>query len=176
MNRERGGRVVGLLYLSFATKLIVNASKRVAQMSALLFIHIFAVAFWLGCVAVEIVVEQVGLRNATLRPAVPQLHFYVDRFVEIPAFSTVLITGLLMFDTASFTTDWVYATKVICGLLAVGANIYSIYPVIKRKYAADAGDKVAVRHYGKLLDATVPVGLPAALVALGIGLHWAGLY
>ncbi len=145
-------------------------------MSALVFVHVFAVAFWLGCVAVEVVVEQVGLRRAALRSAVPQFHFYVDRFVEIPAFSTVLVTGLLLFDASRFTQDWVYATKVLCGLIAVGANIFSIYPVIMRKRAADTGDKIAIRRYGKLLDATVPVGVPAALVALGIGLHWAGVY
>lgn len=145
-------------------------------MSSLQFIHVFAVAFWLGCVAVEVVVEQVGLRRAELRPAVPQFHFYVDRFIEIPAFTTVLITGVLLFESSRFTTDWVYATKLVCGLLAVGANIYSIYPVIMRKRASDAGDKAGVRRYGKLIDATVPVGVPAALVALGIGLHWAGLY
>lgn len=145
-------------------------------MTSLQFVHVFAVAFWLGCVAVEVVVEQVGLRRAELRPAVPQFHYYVDRFVEIPAFSTVLVTGLLLFDASRFTTDWVYAAKIICGLLAVSANIYSIYPVIMRKRAADAADKAGIRRYGKLIDATVPVGVPAALVALGIGLHWAGLY
>lgn len=145
-------------------------------MTALQFIHVFAVAFWLGCVAVEVVVEQVGLRRAELRASVPQFHFYVDRFVEIPAFTTVLLTGVWMFDAARFGSDWVYAAKVICGLLAIGANVYSIYPVIMRKRAADAGDKAAVRHYGKLIDMTVPVGVPAALIALGIGLHWAGFY
>lgn len=145
-------------------------------MDTLTFIHVFAVAFWLGCVAVEIVVEQVGLRSRDLRPSVPQFHFYVDRYVEIPAFGTVLVSGLLLFDGARFTTDWVYAIKVVSGLLAVAANIYSIYPVIMRKRASDAGDKAGVRRYGKLIDATVPVGLPAAIVALGIGLHWAGLY
>lgn len=145
-------------------------------METLTFIHVFAVAFWLGCVAVEVVVEQVGLRSRDLRSSVPQFHFYVDRLVEIPAFSTVLISGLLLFDAGRFTADWVYATKVVCGLLAVAANLYSIYPVIMRKRAADAGDRAGVRRYGKLIDATVPVGVPAALIALGIGLHWAGVY
>ena len=145
-------------------------------MNTLLFLHVFAVAFWLGCVAVEVVVEQVGLRRAELRPAVPQLHFYVDRFVEIPALTVVLLTGAMMFDAARFTADWVYATKLVCGLLAVSANVYSIYPVVMRKRAADLEDRAAVRRYGKLIDASVPVGLPAALIALGIELHWAGLY
>ncbi len=145
-------------------------------MSSLQFIHVFAVFFWLGCVATEIVVEQVGLRAAALRPAVPQLHFYVDRFVEIPAFTTVLVTGVLLFDGGRFAGDWVYATKVICGLLAVGANIVSIYPVIMRKRMADAGDSAGVRRYGRMIDLTVPVGLPAAVAALGIGLHWLGMY
>lgn len=145
-------------------------------MTTLQFIHVFAVAYWLGCVATEVVVEQVGLRRAELRPAVPHLHFYVDRFVEIPAFSLVLITGFIMFDLSRFTGDWVYATKVICGLLAVGANIFSIYPVIMRKRMADAEDKAGVRHFGKMIDLTVPIGLPAAFIALGIGLHWVGMY
>ncbi len=145
-------------------------------MTALTLIHVLAVAFWLGCVATEIVVEQVGLRTPALRPAVPQFHFYIDRFIEIPAFSIVLLSGILMFDSGRFVSDWVYATKVVCGLLAVGANILSIYPVIMRKRMADRQDSGGVRHYGKMIDMTVPVGLPAAVVALGIGLHWAGLY
>lgn len=145
-------------------------------MSALPLIHLFAVAFWLGCVATEIVIEQVGLRTPALRPAVPQFHFYIDRFVEIPAFSTVLFTGILMFDAGRFSSEWVYTTKVICGLLAVGANIVSIYPVIMRKRMADLQVSAGVRRYGKMIDMTVPVGLPAAVVALGIGLHWAGVY
>lgn len=145
-------------------------------MTSLQFIHVFAVAYWLGCVATEVVVEQVGLRRAALRPAVPQFHFYVDRFVEIPAFTLVLITGVMLFDAGRFAGDWVYATKVICGLLAVGANIFSIYPVIMRKRRADAQDSTGVRRYGKMIDLTVPVGIPAAFIALGIGLHWAGLY
>lgn len=145
-------------------------------MDALVFIHVFAVAFWLGCVAVEVVVEQVGLRNAALCPAVPQFHFYIDRWVEIPAFTTVLVTGVLMFDAGRFANDWLYASKIVAGLLAVSANIFSIYPVIQRKHATDAGDKSAIRQYGKMLDATLPVGVPAALLALAIGLHWAGLY
>lgn len=145
-------------------------------MSALEFIHVFAVAFWLGCVATEIVIEQIGLRTAALRPSVPQFHFYIDRFVEIPAFSTVLVTGVLMFEATRFSADWVYATKILCGLLAVGANIVSVYPVIMRKRMADAGDSAGVRRYGRMIDLTVPVGVPAAVVALGIGLHWLGLY
>lgn len=145
-------------------------------MTTLQFIHVFAVAFWLGCVATEIVIEQTGLRTPALRPSVPQFHFYVDRFVEIPAFTTVLITGVMMFEVSRFTSDWIYATKIICGLLAVGANIVSIHPVIMRKRMADAGDSAGVRRYGKMIDMTVPVGVPAALIALGIGLHWAGVY
>ncbi len=143
-------------------------------MTTLQLIHVFAVAFWLGCVATEIVIEQVGLRTAALRSSVPQFHFYIDRFVEIPAFSTVLVTGILMFNSAQFTGDWVYATKVICGLLAVGANIVSIYPVIMRKRMADLQDSAGVKRYGKMIDMTVPIGLPAAVIALGIGIYWLG--
>lgn len=145
-------------------------------MTTLQWVHVFAVAFWLGCVFTEIVIEQIGLRRVELRPAVPHIHFYVDRFVELPALALVLCSGLLLLDTARFSSDWVYATKVLCGLAAAGANIYSAYPVIMRKRAADANDTAAVRRYGKMIDATIPVGVPAGLVALGIGLHWAGLY
>ncbi|MEN8719480.1 MAG: hypothetical protein ABF296_04355 [Oceanococcaceae bacterium] len=145
-------------------------------MSSVVFLHVFAVAFWLGCVAVEVVVEQVGLRREDLRAAVSQFHFYVDRFVEIPAITVVLLSGLWLFEPARFVSDGLYTAKVIAGLLAVGANIVSIHPVIMRKRAADDGDRAEVRRHGTRLNATVPVGVPAAVSALAIGGHFAGLY
>lgn len=139
-------------------------------MSLVLFLHIFFIGIWFGCVAVEMVIE----RGRWASKIAPQLHYAVDRCVEIPAFSIVLITGLILFDAQKF--GGLYAIKVVCGLIAVGINAYCFLPVSRRKVADDAGDREQIRKHSRRIYETLLVGLPAALIALGIGLHFLGIY
>lgn len=139
-------------------------------MGLLLFLHIFSIGIWFGCVAVEAVLE----RGPWASQVAPQMHYAIDRWVEIPAFSVVLLTGLWMFDLSRF--HGLYAVKVICGLLAVGVNIYCLIPVTRRKYAANLGNKAEVRKQTRQIYLTLLIGFPAAAIALAIGLHFLGIY
>jgi len=136
----------------------------------ILFLHIFSIGIWFGCVAVEAILE----RGPWASQIAPQMHYAIDRWVEIPAFTTVLITGLWMFDLSRF--HGLYAVKIICGLLAVGVNIYCVIPVSRRRFAADSGNKTEVRKQTRQIYFTLLIGLPAAAIALGIGLHLLGIY
>lgn len=143
-------------------------------MSLLLFLHILAIGAWIGCIGVEFVIERSRGGGAENRAKAARLHYYTDLFVEAPIFTTVLITGVLLFDPAKLS--FLYGAKVVSGLGAVLTNAYSLYPVIRRQRAAERGDDAAVRHYARLLDRTVPVGVPLALIALAIGLHFLGYF
>lgn len=130
-----------------------------------LFLHLLFVGVWIGCVMVETVIE----RSLWSRKIAPQLHYVIDRWVEIPAFSIVLITGFWMFELDRFR-GW-YAVKVVCGSIAVATNIYCVLPVTRRRAAAESENKTEVRRYSRQIYYTLLVGLPAALIALGIGIH-----
>lgn len=139
-------------------------------MSSVLFLHILAIGAWIGCVGVEFVIERSRAGGPLDRAKAARLHLHTDLLVEAPIFTTVLVTGILLFDPAKLSA--LYAAKVLCGSGAVLTNAYSLYPVIRRHQAAKRRDDAAVRRYARMLDATVPVGVPLALIAFVIGLHF----
>ena len=141
-------------------------------MSALQLLHLSAVMFWIGCVATEIIVEQYGGRHPLWKLAVPDLHRMIDRWVEIPAFVTVLITGALLFDHQRFLTEGLYQLKISAGLAAVFANLFCLYPVRQRYLATEAGQEQSARRYGRWIDASALLGMPFGAIALGIGIYW----
>lgn len=138
-------------------------------MSALLLLHLTGLALWIGVIGVEFIMERGRARSREVGYAVAQFHYRTDIFLEAPAFTVVLVTGLLMLDTTPLQ-GW-FLVKVACGLVAIGMNALSMIPVILRKRAADAGDITAVIHYSRWIDRTVPLGGIAALAALAIGLQ-----
>jgi len=139
-------------------------------MDPILALHIFAVIFWAGILAVETVIElQSGKLGAEAEYTLARYHFLIDTRLEIPTFMTVLITGFILFDPAQF--QGIYAVKVVCGVLGVLANMYCVLPVMQRKAAAERGDYAAVEHQSRLIFRTI-VGFTFILIALGIGLYW----
>lgn len=139
-------------------------------MTAILFLHIFSVAFWLGCVAVEIVIERSRRGSFENQAMVARLHYQIDLFVEIPTFTSVLITGLLMLDVSRMSG--LYLMKVVFGLLAILINGLCVIPVIKRKLTIDRGQKPQAYQNSKWIDRAAGVGIPLGLIALGIGIYW----
>ena len=101
----------------------------------LLQLHLFAVAFWLGVVAVEYLLEQSRAQSRSQGFMVARLHRKIDMIFEMPAFSVVLLTGILLFEPGRF--DGVYALKVITGATAVIGNMLCLIPVLKRRESAD---------------------------------------
>ena len=139
-------------------------------MSIVLIVHILAIAFWMGIVAVESVLElQNGKNHPEADFAIARYHFLIDRYVEIPTLLVILTTGFIMFDINQFSG--LYAIKIVAALLAITANLVCIFPVMRRKAAADRGDHEEVAKISDFILRTI-IGAPAALLALGIGVYW----
>lgn len=139
-------------------------------MSWPLFIHLMAIGVWLGLVLVESIIELQKSPGKDYDFTIAKVHQKIDAFCEIPAFMTVLITGLIMLDPSRLE-GW-YLVKVLCGSFAVAVNMWCVTYVIRRGIAAKRGNLEETRRFTRLIMVTVPVGAPFAVVALIIGMSW----
>ena len=135
----------------------------------LLQLHLFAVAFWLGVVAVEFLIERTRAQSRIQGYTVARLHRQIDLFFEMPAFSVVLVTGLLLFEPGRF--DGIYALKVVAGVIAVLGNALCLMPVLKRRGSAEQDDLAGVIHQSKMIDWISLLAIPAGLIALVCGVY-----
>lgn len=135
----------------------------------LLQIHLFAVAFWLGVVAVEYLLEQSRAQSRNQGFTVARLHRKIDLLFEMPAFLVVLITGILLFEPARF--EGLYAVKIVAGAVAVLGNMLCLVPVLRRRAAADKEDLGDVIAQSRLIDRISLTAIPAGLVALACGVY-----
>lgn len=135
----------------------------------LLQLHLFAVAFWLGVVAVEYLIEQSRAQSRSQGFTVARLHRRIDLFFEMPAFSLVLVSGLLLIEPARF--DGIYALKVLAGSAAVVGNVLCLVPVLKRQAAAEKDELAEVIRQSWLIDIISVVAIPAGLIALACGVY-----
>ena len=138
--------------------------------ASLLSIHLFAVAFWFGVVGVEFILERGRALSKEHGYKVADIHHHIDMYLEMPAFMVVLITGVLMLDISRLD-DGLYLLKISAGFLAVIGNIYCVYPIIKRKLAAQNKDIVLLKYYSKLVDKISLVAIPAGVIALVCGIY-----
>jgi hypothetical protein len=138
-------------------------------MDALPLAHLIAVASWGGLVLAETVLE-LGARTEDERRHVARTHFWIDMTVELPLLAAVLATGAMLVSRAWPLTP-ILMVKVVCGLVAVAANLACVAAVIARHRRRDDAKEVR-RWSGRVLlsGAAVPVGLAAA----GLGLYLAG--
>ncbi|MGR4043373.1 hypothetical protein [Pseudomonas sp. 910_21] len=137
----------------------------------LLQLHLYAVAFWLGVVSVEFLLEQSRAQSRSQGFTVAKLHRQIDLFFETPAFSVALVTGLLLIEPSRF--DGIYALKVVAGCLAVLGNFMCLVPVLRRSAAADKDDLSDVIRQSRLIDIISVTAIPAGLLALGCGVYLA---
>lgn len=142
-------------------------------MSATLFIHLFFIGIWLGCVMVEAVIEIATYRNPNLKSTVALLHAAIDRWVEIPVFTIVLLSGIALLFNATITG--LLLLKVSLGLLAIGINLICVRSVFKRKQAADINDHIALDRRHREIAWEFALGVPAGLAAFVIGLRLLGM-
>lgn len=133
----------------------------------LLQLHLFAVAFWLAVAVVEYLLEQSRAQSRSQGFMVARLHRKIDMIFEMPAFSVVLLTGILLFEPGRF--DGVYALKVITGATAVIGNMLCLIPVLKRRESADDDNLCEVIVQSKHIDRISILAIPAGLVALACG-------
>lgn len=131
-------------------------------MSALALVHITAIAFWLGVVAVELVFE----KSSIDRGAITQLHKLTDRFVEMPVVVIVLLSGLLLWAQASWSMEFV--PKVLAGLGAVAVNFYCYFLVEKRVAEASSFGPLT-----KLMEKLALIGFICFVAALYLGIRHA---
>ena len=130
-------------------------------------LHLFAVAFWLGVVGVEFILERSRARSRPQGFAVADYHYRIDLGLEAPAFLAALITGLLLIESSRLE-GW-YLLKVLAGATAVIGNLACLWPVMRRKRAADRHDLDAVIRYSALLDRISLLAIPAGLLAFALG-------
>ncbi|NRB40444.1 MAG: hypothetical protein HRU20_18580 [Pseudomonadales bacterium] len=138
-------------------------------MTMLLTLHLLALGIWIGVVGAEFVIEFDGMKDDESHIRASKLHYTTDIWVEIPAFMTVLITGLLMLSEDHLSGLFLY--KVLFGLFAVAFNIVGVYAVFKRRKYAMSGDiegMKSVDPFMKLSAAIIPVFLITFVLAMYI--------
>jgi hypothetical protein len=140
-------------------------------MSLLLIIHLIALGIWIGVVGAEAAIEFDGMKDDDSYIRASKMHYLTDIWIEIPAFTTVLVTGLLMLNESHLTGVFLY--KVIFAVLAIIFNIICVYAVFKRRKFALSEDIEGM----KTTDVAMKIGglvVPSFLVAfiLGIYIAW----
>jgi putative copper export protein len=133
----------------------------------LLFLHLLCVAVWLGCILVEAIFEHSIEPGPSMRCFVARLHWTTDKYIEIPAFAGVLLTGIGLASKSNF--NLLLEIKVGFGLLAVLANLVCVALVVKRLRAAQAKDFAHYEVLDHLQHKVGAVVLLGVVVALSIG-------
>ncbi len=131
-------------------------------------VHVLALGVWLGCVAVESVLEAFAHRDAALRAAVARMHFWIDGLIEVPAFTLVAVSGVAMLRLELL--HGAYALMVIAGSIAIAVNLWCVLPVVRRKAAADRGDPGDLAAQSRKIHLAFAVGVPCGLIALASGI------
>jgi len=133
----------------------------------LLTLHLIALGCWIGVVGAEFVIEFAGMKdNESFRRA-SMLHYQTDIWVEIPAFSVVLLTGLLMVNESHLEGLFLY--KIIFAILAMLFNIVAVYAVFKRRGFAIKDDLHGMKSVDPIMKLSGLI-IPCFLVAFTLGM------
>ncbi len=131
-------------------------------------LHFVLVAMWGGLVAAEVVLELLPVWRPELRQPADVFHYYIDLWVELPLLAGVLATGLLLLRGHS--VDARLAAKLAGAGIALGANLVCVAMVIVRH----RGRAELAAGRTRIVHGTAMVGIPGGLVALYLGLGYAG--
>lgn len=130
--------------------------------------HLVFLSAWGGLILGEAAVEFPARSSESLKAAAARFHYWMDLFVEIPLLLGVVLTGGVLFGRAGWSP--LLGIKAACGLAAVAANVMCVVMVIRRSKARpDSVDALT-----QWIFRAPAIGIPFALVALGIGAHRAG--
>ena len=140
-------------------------------MSFTLIIHLIALGIWIGVVGAEFAIEFDGMKDDESYIRASKMHYLTDIWIEIPAFTAVLITGMLMLNEGHLAGVFLY--KVLFAVLAIMFNIICVYAVFKRRKFALSSDIEGMRSADKAMKIGGLI-IPTFLVAfiLGIYLAW----
>ncbi len=136
----------------------------------LLTLHLLALGVWIGVVGAEFAIEFYGMRDDESLGTAAELHYKTDMWVEIPAFMTVLVTGLLMLGDDHLSG--LFLIKLVFAFLAILFNCVCVYAVVKRRTSLRSGDTEGL----EVADRAMKLGgaiVPTFLVAFSLGLYFA---
>lgn len=139
-------------------------------MTILLTLHLLAIGVWIGVVGAEFAIEFDGMKDDKSLAKAAELHYQTDIWIEVPAFMTVLITGLMMLDENHLSG--VFLLKIIFSLLAILFNVICVYAVFKRRRSLRSGDAEGIRAADRAMKLGGAI-IPTFLVALSLGLYFA---
>lgn len=123
--------------------------------------HVFAIAFWAGIVAVEVVFEAAGLaRKIDVRTAAV-LHRWTDRYLELPTLAAVTGTGLALWARAGWDPSLFW--KAAAGLGAIAFNLIC-YAFVEQRCAIKG--VFEAERFTRRTIYTVAPGFPLAFAAL----------
>jgi putative copper export protein len=136
----------------------------------LLALHLVFVGLWLGCVVTEALFERALLGQGRDKELIlTALHKRVDLFIEIPAFTLVIVTGAFLL--AGVQENALFHLKLGFAFVAIVTNIYCVHLVFKRDRLARSSDWAAfeaIDHLQHKMGAIVLIGI---LGALGLGIY-----
>lgn len=130
--------------------------------------HLLFLASWGGLVLAETVIELGSRPDDAGAVQTARLHFVIDGLFEVPLLAGIVATGALLLARAWPPTPLLVA-KLACAVIALGANVYCAWLVVRRHRSA--GDPAAVHRLASRIRLT-GIGVPFGLVALIIGLGW----
>lgn len=134
-------------------------------MTILLSLHLLSIGIWIGVVGAEFAIEFDGMKDDKSLIKAAKLHYATDKWIEIPAFTTVLITGLLMVKTEHLSG--LFLVKIIFSLLAILFNIICVIAVFKRRNYAIQDDIVGMKTADRLMKIGGLI-IPSFLIAFAL--------
>lgn len=139
-------------------------------MSILLILHFLGLGVWVGVVGAEFAIEFYGMRDEESLRTAAELHYKTDLWIEVPAFMTVLVTGILMLQDTQI--EGMFLLKIVFALLAILFNCICVYAVIKRRSSLQANNSAGLATSDRAMKIGSAV-IPTFLVALSLGLYLA---
>ncbi len=133
----------------------------------LLTIHLIALGIWIGVVGAEFVIEFAGMKDNESLKSASLMHYKTDIWIEIPAFSIVLLTGFLMLNESHLEGLFFY--KIIFAILAVFFNSINVYAVFKRRAFAIKDDLDGVQSVTRIMRLSGLV-IPCFIIAFTLGM------
>lgn len=158
----------GLLRSPHAIKALCTNKESI--MSALLTLHLLGLGIWIGVVAAEVFIEFDGIKDEGSLIKASKLHFLTDIWVEIPAFTLVLVTGLLMINFEKLEGAFLF--KVILGVSAIVFNLICVYAVFKRRKYAVIGDIKGMQSTDPIMRLGGAGFIPSFLAAIIFGMYF----
>lgn len=81
-------------------------------MTILLSIHLIALGIWVGVVGAEFAIEFDGMKDDESFIKASKTHYATDIWIEMPAFTSVFVTGFLMLNESHLDGFFFYQSHI----------------------------------------------------------------